>query len=350
MEVDSSPTVREEAHEVANEPERFSLGISNALFIYRLVNGLLLFTLPMIVGVWFTGTLTTPLAQVWTVYNLASHLFTMLTSVVATKHHKRALLRVCVVFHAVWAIVSFSLAIYIGVIGAKADDAPNADRTRFAARIAVPVATLISLLNTLGVISGIQLLKEPVRPITSVYSSDSAYNNTYHFATSQAEETELEDLEDGLGSSNLYVSPSTPSGFARRLPLLLQILSVAQCILWPFFFLDIILSLVKSESALFVAITVAYHYSMLIWVIGSTVVSFGFRNKPRIFVASLAGFAYLFFCIGLLAMKASLMTFNDAFGLIEIGIHLFMLVPWCAASYYIGISYFDYSNVPVCCG
>lgn len=346
MEHDTTPIVREEPQQVARDHSRFNLGISNALLLYRVANGALLFTLPMIVGVWCTGTLVHPIGSVWGVYCFASHIVTILTVVVSTKEHKRALLRLCVGLHLLWIMLSTALAIYLGIYGVKTQN----DRTQFAARISVPVTTLVALLNALAVIGGFEVLKEPLKPLSSTYSSDSAYEGTYHFATSQAEETELDDLEDGLGTTDLYVSPSTPSGLARRLPLLLQVLSVAQCIFWPFFFLDIILALVNSGSALFVAVSVTYHYAMLLWAIGSTVVSFGFKNKTRVFVASLSGFAYLTFCIALLAMKASLMTFNDAVGLVEIAIHFFMLVPWCAAAYYIGVSHFDYSNVPVCCG
>lgn len=347
MELDTSPSVSEEPQEVANNSGRFNLGVSNALLLYRVANGALIFSLPLVVGVWCSGVLEHPLNLTWAAYTLASHIVTLLTAIVSTKQHKRALLRVAVAAHLLWVVMSVALSIYFGVVGSRigADDSKG-----FTARITVPASTLVALLHALAFISGFQILKEPVRPLASTYSTDSAYEGTYHFATSQAEETELDDLEDGLGTSELYVSPSTPTGLARRLPLLLQILSITQCIYWPFFFLGIILALVNSKSALLVAVSVAYHYSMLIWAIGSTVVSFGFRNKPRLFVASLAGFGYLLFCIAMLAVKASLLTFDDTLGLVEIGIHLFLLVPWCAAAYYIGISYFDYSNVPVCCG
>lgn len=340
MEVDSAPELTYEPTQTREEVGRFRLGISNGLLVHRVSTALLLFTLPLLVGYTITRLIIGSILSVWSVWVFVTHLVYILLVIVSLKQYKRALFTVCVVIHGLWLLLCLIFAIVIGVRGQE-----------MAGRIVVPLCTLMALFHCLAIIGGIQTLKEPIRPLPTTNNLPEDDDiNSFRFATTQAEAVELDDLEDGLGISSLHVSPSTPTGWNRRLPLVLQILSILLCIAWPLFLLDVLLMLIIAHIPLLNAVSIAYHYSMLLWCIGSVIVSFGFRHKTRLFISSLAGFAFIVYLISLVALKVALTPQSGAYGFVLIAINFFILVPWASIAYYIGNSYFDYSNVPVCCG
>ena len=318
--------------------------LSNTLLLYRVLNGLLLFCLPVITGSFFYLQADWRFLGAWV---LLSHLWTFFNVSVSLRQYKLTLLRASIVIHGIWAVVSLIMAIMVGEVARRAGQ-------MLAARIGVPIIVFVTLLHVLSLIFGIQVLREPVRGLSNSQTVEQRREGHFEFAIADTEEAEeLEDLEDGLGTAaTLHSTAPTPTGFSRYVPIGLQILAILQCVLWPMYFLDVIVSLMYPSDVyrllVLLGITITYHYAMLIWIIGSTAISYRFKNKFRMKAAAWAGLAYLLFCFALALIKFAMWQ-RDFLSPVLTLIHIILLGAWCIGAHFVGYNTFDYSTVPVCC-
>jgi hypothetical protein len=324
--------------------------LSPTLLLLRILNGVLIFLLPLQVAALVLPDIGSYYYAAWA---LLGHPFVVFCAIVSTKQYRTGLMKLALVFHMIFCIISVPLAISIGVMAHETPKALNV-------RVGVPLVSFVALLHFLAFLASWQVLREPVRPRTMTEEEKSA-NGQYHFAIASDEVgEELADIEDGLGldpafAGGLHAASSSPTGLARYMPTILQILSIVPAFLWPVYFLDVIIALgfpaqrYNIEFSIFLCTTITYHYSMLLWIVGSVTVSVGFKNRRRLFVASLAGFCYLVACIVMAAIKFALWH-SEYISPILTAIHLCFLAPWCAGAYYLSTNRYDYNHVPSCCG
>lgn len=343
-----------------------SAPMSRALLAHRVLNGIFVFMLPAIIGATFYVGIFGRAVIYWGVWTKLSHLVVAFSVIMALKQHKVKLFIASLILNTMWAVVSLALLIIIAIDARKEsyfeDDIPGS-------RIGVPVVLLWVLVEVLIILSGVIVLREPIRLPTPKRETGDRGNGEYQFEISDS--AELAEIngdthDDGLSndpssfndihsiSSELHETLSSPTGLSRWLPFFLQFSAIFQAILWPFYFIDVIALALsgaherqRNISILF-GLTINYHYAMLIWCIGCIYVSIKFKNKRRTWFASLVGLPYLFFCFALACFKFALWT-QDIYSPIITLIHIILLGPWCAAAYRIGTNYYDYSLVPTCC-
>lgn len=361
-----------------------------ALVAHRIAAGCLVFLLPVLIGMLIMTTLGNLTGGWYTTFVLGFHPFAVLFAITAVTQWNTRRFKISLAFHVVWHILSLALALLVAInVGIGTEYTYYCEPcVTYTERLGIPVLIFWSLLHLICIITGFQILKEPVRgptPEATVHiSRDGALQ--YNFAIDWAEDTDdglgpgpktdatantglenavelsnLDNLDDGLSAPSLHQAHSTPTGLARYLPNVIQTISILVCVIWPFYFLDVIFGFILMSSfsssyngeapnaeAVFCGLTVIYHYAMLIWLCGAVTVSFGYKERRRLFAASITTFVYIVICIAIIAVKFGIWP-RDFFSPILGVIHLVLVAIWCAASYRLATNQYDYTHVPVCC-